>query len=202
MVPITGITGVRLMNILQKTMLAAGVAMFVAAPASAEPLDIGFLYGDTGGSTKASASVKKCGKESDKNLVTSIELEPTGPFNGAFFMGILGDFVGAEGPINGRYIEAQPNKKMSMAMDEDDYIALVAKLNVDVDIECPGFVIVKDYLEIKKFEGKLSKNSSRLKVKFDSKFEVEELESDKTRKGTLKFDSKFDNLVMAPIQLP
>jgi hypothetical protein len=183
-------------NILQKTMLAAGVAMFLAAPASA--LDGIEDYFDDAGESKLKLNASGCGKLTDKNMASEIEIEgwdslstvytpPMATIHIVLTPNVAGD---AEVDIWGYSVESKPGKTLAMSTYELDELEL--ELEALLDAECSGGTL--ESLEVTKFEGKLSKDETRLKVKFQSKGTW--MEGTKERNIKADFESKFDNLAV------
>jgi hypothetical protein len=94
---------------------------------------------------------------------------------------------------SGIYIEAKPNKTLTMALEDPDTLILSEKIAEIVEQVCPGLVL--DPVLIEKFEGKLKKDGAELDIKFDSSFEYFDPAAGKVKKGSFKFDTKADSIL-------
>jgi hypothetical protein len=170
-----------------KTMLwAAAVAVFMSGPVYA--LDDDLV--DDDGTTKGDMSASSCGKEKFNDIVSVVFVEPDGPFQGAYVLTFGDDIIGQDA-ISGPYIEARPDRRLTMAMDDADYIQLNDLIDDLLDEFCGGTLL--DPLLITRFDGTFNRNMDRLKIKFRSKFEW--MDSDgKMRQGRFNFQSRFDNM--------
>jgi len=173
-------------NKLKTILWAAAVAVFMSGPVYALDDD---LFDDDG-TTKGDVSATSCGKEKFKDVVSVVFIEPDGPFQGTYVLTFVDDFIGQD-EIAGPYIEARPDRRLTMAMDEAGYIQLNDLIDDLLAQNCEGTLL--DALVIDRFDGTFNRNMDRLKIKFRSKFEW--MDSDgKTRQGRFNFQSKFDNM--------
>jgi len=173
-------------NKLKTILWAAAVAVFMSGPVYALDDD---LFDDDG-TTKGDVSATSCGKEKFKDIVSEVLIEPDGPFQGTYVLTFVDDFIGQD-EIAGPYIEARPDRRLTMAMDEAGYIQLNDLIDDLLAQNCEGTLL--DALVIDRFDGTFNRNMDRLKIKFRSKFEW--MDSDgKTRQGRFNFQSKFDNM--------
>jgi hypothetical protein len=176
-------------NKLKTILWAAAVAVLMSGPVYALDDD---LFDDVG-TTKGDVSARSCGKEKFNDIVSVVLIEPDGPFQGAYVLTFGDDIIGQDA-ISGPYIEARPDKRMTMAMDDVDYIQLNDLIDDLLDLNCGGTLL--DALVITRFDGTLSRNMDRLKIKFRSKFEWMDTDG-KMRHGRFNFQSRFDNLQSA-----
>jgi hypothetical protein len=173
-------------NKLKIFLWAAAVAVFMSGPVYAFDDD---LFDDVG-TTKGDVSASSCGKEKFKDVVSVVLVEPDGPFQGTYVLTFGDDIIGQDA-ISGPYIEARPDRRMTMAMNDVDYIQLNDLIDDLLALNCEGILL--DALVINRFDGTFNRNMDRLKIKFRSKFEW--MDSDgKTRQGRFNFQSRFDNM--------
>ncbi len=173
-------------NELKTILWAAAVAVFMSGPVYALDDD---LFDDDG-TTKGNMSASSCGRESFKDVLSLVAVEPEGPFQG-FYLLTFGDDIIGQDAVSGPYIEARPDRRMTMAMNDADYIQLNDLIDDLLALNCEGILL--DALVINRFDGTFNRNMDRLKIKFRSKFEW--MDSDgKMRQGRFNFQSRFDNM--------
>jgi hypothetical protein len=176
-------------NKLKTILWAAAVAVLMSGPVYALDDD---LFDDDG-TTKGNMSASSCGKESFKDVLSLVAVEPEGPFQG-FYLLTLGDDIIGQDAVSGPYIEARPNRRMTMALEDADYLQLNNIIDGLLDVLCGGDLV--DALVITRFDGTFNRNMDRLKIKFRSKFEWMDTDG-KTRQGRFNFQSRFDNMQSA-----
>jgi hypothetical protein len=179
-----------------KTILWVGaVAVFMSNPAFANGgIDIDVPLFDDLGNTKGNATAASCGRQSFDDVVSVVGIEPEGVFKGGWILTFGVDILGQDG-LSGIYIEAKPRRKLTMAMENADYALLNEAINDLLVVLCDGTLV--GALEIIKFDGTLSRDLDRLKIKFRSKFDWMDSEG-KMRRGRLNFQSRFDDMRVAP----
>jgi hypothetical protein len=173
-------------NKLKIFLWAAAVAVFMSGPVYALDDD---LFDDDG-TTKGNMSASSCGKESFEDGVSAVIVEPEGPFQGFYLLTFGDDIIGVDA-INGIFIEARPNRRMTMALEDADYLQLNNIIDGLLGVLCGGDLV--GALEITRFDGTLNRNLERLKIKFRSKFEWMDLDG-RMRNGRFNFQSRFDNI--------
>jgi hypothetical protein len=173
-------------NKLKTILWAAAVAVFMSGPVYALDDD---LFDDDG-TTKGNMSASSCGKQKFNDIVSVVFVEPNGPFQGAYVLTFGDDIIGQDA-ISGPYIEARPDRRLTMALEDADYLQLNNIIDGLLDLNCGGTLL--DALVITRFDGTFNRNLDRLKIKFRSKFEW--MDSDgKMRQGRFNFQSRFDNM--------
>jgi hypothetical protein len=177
-------------NKLKTILWAVAVAVFLSGSVYALEDDIG----DDQGITKGNVSATSCGRESFKDVPSLVAVEPEGPFRGVYVLTFGDDIIGVDA-ISGFYLEAKPNKRLTMAMENSDYLQLNTIIDGLLGVNCGGDLV--GGIEITRFDGRLSGNLDRLKIKFRSKFDWMDLDG-KMRHGRFNFQSRFDNMQLVP----
>jgi hypothetical protein len=197
-------------NKLKTILLAAAVAVFMSGPVYALDED---LYDDEG-TTKGFVNATACGKRSFTRSVAPpppqgsqdwwpILIEPEGPFRGTWAMDFTSavndtDFMGGT-DLSGVYIEMKPDRRLTMGLDEADYIQLNDYVASVLDGLCGGTLL--DDLLITRFDGTFSRigfdgtqerRFAKLAIKFRSKFTWMDLDG-KMRNGRFHFQTVFEN---------
>jgi hypothetical protein len=203
-----------------KTILwAVAVAVFMSGPVYAIDEDLS----DDEGTTKSYLNAPSCGK---RNFARSVEppaprnepplqavfIEPEGPFQGSWALDFTDniaktEFMGGT-DLSGIYIEMKPDRRLTMGLDDADYIQLNDYVDGQLDTLCGGTLL--DALVITRFDGTFSRASfdgsgnrrfDRLTIKFRSKFTWVDLDG-KMRKGRFHFQSEFDSVRPVPVPEP
>ena len=196
-----------------KTILwAAAVAVFMSGPVYAIDED---LFDDEG-TTKSYLNAPSCGKRNFARSVATppedlqaVLIEPEGPFQGSWALDFTDnttktEFMGGT-DLSGIYIEMKPDRRLTMGLDDADYIQLNDFVDGQLDALCGGTLL--DALVITRFDGTFSRSRfdgtgnrrfDRLTIKFRSKFTWVDLDG-KMRKGRFHFQSEFDPVRPVPV---
>jgi len=194
-------------NKLKTILWAAAVAVFMSGPVYALDED---LFDDEG-ITKGYVNAVACGKRNFTSIVSefpqpslqAVLIEPEGPFQGSWALNFRRETMGGTA-LSGPFIEAKPDRRLTMALDDADYIQLNDFVDGLLDDLCGGTLL--DALVITRFDGKFTRtrfdgggNSpfDRLTIKFRSKFTWEDLDG-KMRNGRFNFQSEFDPVRPVP----
>jgi hypothetical protein len=198
-------------NRLKTILWAVAVAVFLSGPVYALDED---LFDDEG-TTKSYLNAPSCGKRSSTRSVApppsdlqAVLIEPEGPFQGSWALDFTDrttetEFMGGT-DLSGVYIEMKPDRRLTMGLDDADYIQLNDYVDGQLDTLCGGTLL--DALVITRFDGTFSRAKfdgsgnrrfDRLTIKFRSKFTWVDLDG-KMRKGRFHFQSEFDPVRPVP----
>jgi hypothetical protein len=189
-------------NKLKTILWAVAFAVFMPGPVYAFDHDLT----DNTTTTKAYLTANPCRKQSFKDVPWGVFLEPQGAFKGLWELAFAVEVMGVD-DLSGTFIEAKPDKRLTMGLDNADYIKLNNYVADTLALSCGGTLL--GALEITSFDGTLSHSSfdgtrtrvkDRITIKFRSKFTWVDL-GGKMRTGHLDFQSRFDGLHLPP-ELP
>jgi hypothetical protein len=132
---------------------------------------------------------------------------PLGPFQGLWELAFQVEVMGVD-DLSGTFIEAKPDTRLTMGLEDADYIQLNNYVDDTLRLSCGGSLL--GALVITSFEGTLGHSSfdgtgtrvkDRIRIKFRSKFTWVDLDG-KMRTGHLDFHARFDGLHHPPIIEP
>jgi hypothetical protein len=190
-------------NPLKTILWAAAFAVFMPGPVYALDHDLT----DNTSATKAQLTANPCRKQSFKDIPWGIFLEPQVPFQGLWELAFVVEVMGVD-DLSGTFIEAKPNTRLTMGLEDADYIQLNNYVDDTLRLSCGGSLL--GALVITSFEGTLGHSSfdgtgtrvkDRIRVKFRSKFTWVDLDG-KMRTGHLDFHARFDGLHLPPPSPP
>ena len=190
-------------NPLKAILWAAAFAVFLSGPVYALDLDLT----DNTSATKAHLKANPCRKQSFKDIPWAVLLEPQGPFQGLWTLAFNVEVMGVD-DLSGTFIEAKPDTRLTMGLEDADYIRLNNYVDDTLRLSCGGSLL--GALVITSFEGTLGHSSfdgtgtrvkDRIRIKFRSKFTWVDLDG-KMRTGHLDFHARFDGLHLPPQPQP
>jgi len=186
-------------NPLKTVLWAAAFAVFMPGPVYAFDHDLT----DNTSATKAQLTANPCRKQSFKDIPWGIFLDPQGPFQGLWELAFAVEVMGVD-DLSGTFIEAKPNTRLTMGLEDADYIQLNNYVDDTLRLSCGGSLL--GALVITSFEGTLGHSEfdgtgtrvkDRIRIKFRSKFTWVDL-AGKMRTGHLDFQARFDGLHLPP----
>ena len=180
-----------------KTLTAAAVAVAVSGPVAASDLKEGGLNGAYKGSkTTVSITPSGCPNAKEKNIDTVVGFHELEPFAGCW--GLTGYTFYEQAGLEGGYIERKVGKDLTMSLEGSSFYSVLDEMYeyLDATSKCDfdneeGDSVLYDDPEVKKAQGKLSKNGEKLKVDMEvtSKYMTT---NGKTKNVKAKVSGKLD----------
>jgi hypothetical protein len=184
------------------TLTTAALAAAIAGPASADLMEGSNPGAYAGNQTTLKIIAAGCPNDSQTGQ-TVIGFDEMGPFQGYWGMEFFS--FGEVGLLGGLYIERMVGKDLTMALSAESYAALLGILSDYVaggepqcDLGSNEGDFDNDDFEVKKAQGKLSKNGDRIKVSIEVRGKYTNSDNQKKNlklkiNGTMNFDSAAAN---------